>query len=117
MQIDDKKLVELNIQDAEKKGAVIIENRKVITAKRNKNVWDIILDDKTVLKTKILINAAGPWINDILTKVIKIDSKKSIRLVKGSHIITKKLYKQKRAFTLQNEDNRIILYLIKKNIL
>ena len=60
MQIDDKKLVELNIQDAEKKGAVIIENRKVITAKRNKNVWDIILDDKTVLKTKILINAAGP---------------------------------------------------------
>ena len=111
LQIDDKKLVELNIQDAEKKGAVIIENRKVITAKRNKNVWDIILDDKTVLKTKILINAAGPWINDILTKVIKIDSKKSIRLVKGSHIITKKLYKQKRAFTLQNEDNRIIFVI------
>ena len=111
LQIDDKKLVELNIQDAEKKGAVIIENRKVITAKRNKNVWDIILDDKTVLKTKILINAAGPWINDILNKVIKIDSKKSIRLVKGSHIITKKLYKQKRAFTLQNEDNRIIFVI------
>ena len=111
LHIDDKKLVELNIQDAEKKGATIIENRQVIDAKRNKNIWNIILDDNTLLKTKILINAAGPWINDILTKVIKIDSKKSIRLVKGSHIITKSLYKQRRAFTLQNEDNRIIFVI------
>ena len=111
LQIDDKKLVELNIKDAEKKGATIIENRQVIGAKRNKDAWDIILDDNTLLKTKILINAAGPWINDILTKVIKLDSKKSIRLVKGSHIITKSLYKQKRAFTLQNEDNRIIFVI------
>ena len=111
LHIDDKKLVELNIQDAEKKGATIIENRQVIDAKRNKNIWNIILDDNTLLKAKILINAAGPWINDILTKVIKIDSKKSIRLVKGSHIITKSLYKQRRAFTLQNEDNRIIFVI------
>ena len=60
---------------------------------------------------KILINAAGPWINDVLKKVIKLESKKSIRLVKGSHIITKSLYNQKRAFTLQNEDNRIIFVI------
>ena len=115
LQIDDKKLVELNIQDAVKKGATIIENKKVIRAKRNKKVWDIILDDNTVLKTKILINAAGPWINDILTNVIKQHSKKSIRLVKGSHIIIKSLYQQKRAFTLQNEDNRIIFVIPYKN--
>ena len=111
LQVDDKKLVELNVQDAKKKGATIIENRQVIEAKRNKNIWDIILDDNTVLKTKILINAAGPWINDVLKKVIKLDSKKSIRLVKGSHIITKSLYNQKKAFTLQNEDKRIIFVI------
>ena len=111
LQIDDKKLVELNVKDAEKKGATIIENREVIRANRNKNVWDIILDDNTLLKTKILINAAGPWINDTLTKVLKQNSKKSIRLVKGSHIITKSLYMQKKAFTLQNEDSRIIFVI------
>ena len=111
LQVDDKKLVELNVQDAKKKGATIIENRQVIEAKRNKNIWEIILDDNTVLKTKILINAAGPWINDVLKKVIKLDSKKSIRLVKGSHIITKSLYNQKKAFTLQNEDKRIIFVI------
>ena len=111
LQVDDKKLVELNAQDAKKKGATIIENRQVIEAKRNKNIWEIILDDNTVLKTKILINAAGPWINDVLKNIIKLDSKKSIRLVKGSHIITKSLYNQKKAFTLQNEDNRIIFVI------
>ena len=111
LQIDDKKLVELNVKDAEKKGATIIENREVIRANRNKNVWEIILDDNTLLKTKILINAAGPWINDTLTKVLKQNSKKSIRLVKGSHIITKSLYRQKKAFTLQNEDSRIIFVI------
>ena len=111
LQIDDKKLVELNVKDAEKKGATIIENREVIRANRNKNVWDIILDDNTLLKTKILINAAGPWINDTLTKVLKQNSKKSIRLVKGSHIITKSLYRQKKAFTLQNEDSRIVFVI------
>ena len=111
LQIDDKKLVELNVKDAEKKGATIIENREVIRANRNKNVWDIILDDNTLLKTKILINAAGPWINDTLTKVLKQNSKKSIRLIKGSHIITKSLYRQKKAFTLQNEDSRIIFVI------
>ena len=111
LQIDDKKLVELNVKDAEKKGATIIENREVIRANRNKNVWDIILDDNTLLKTKILINAAGPWINDTLTKVLKQNSKKSIRLIKGSHIITKSIYRQKKAFTLQNEDSRIIFVI------
>ncbi len=115
LQVDDKKLVELNIQDAKKKGATIIENRKVVEAKRNKNNWDIFLDDNTVLKTRILINATGPWINDVLNSVIKIDSKKSIRLVKGSHIITKSLYNQNKAFTLQNEDNRIIFVIPYKN--
>ena len=90
---------------------MIIQNRKVIDAKRNKNTWDITLDDNTILQSKILINAAGPWINEVLSNVIKLNSKKSIRLVKGSHIITKSLYIQKKAFTLQNEDNRIIFVI------
>ncbi len=111
LQVDDKKLVELNIQDAKQKGATIIENRQVIEAKRDKNSWEIYLDDRTQIKAKILINATGPWINDVLSNVIKLDSKKLIRLVKGSHIITASLYKQKKAFTLQNEDGRIIFVI------
>jgi len=111
VQVDDKKLVEMNIEDAKKLGATIIENTEVISAKRVTEGWEITLDNEEIIKTKILINASGPWINEIVNNVIKINTNKKIRLVKGSHIITKKLYKEEVAFTLQNDDNRVVFVI------
>ena len=92
-------------------GATIIENTKVIKSKRTEEWWGITLDDGDVIKSKILVNAAGPWINETVNKVLKINAKKSSRLVRGSHIITKKLYNEDVAFTLQNDDNRIVFVI------
>ena len=111
VQVDDKKLVEMNIGDSKKKGATILEDTKVIDAKRNENFWEITLDNNDIVKSKILINAAGPWINETVNNVLKINTNKSIRLVRGSHIITKKLYEEDVAFTLQNDDNRIVFVI------
>ena len=111
VQVDDKKLVEMNIHDAKKLGATIIEDRRVINASRIDDGWKIILDNNEIIKSKILINAAGPWINEVVNNVIKINANKSIRLVRGSHIIINKLYEEEVAFTLQNEDNRIIFVI------
>jgi len=111
VQVDDKKLVEMNIDDAKKLGATIIENTEVISAKRVTEGWEITLDNEEIIKTKILINASGPWINEIVNNVIKINTNKKIRLVKGSHIITKKLYEEEVAFTLQNDDNRVVFVI------
>jgi len=111
VQVDDKKLVEMNIDDAKKLGATIIENTEVNSAKRVTEGWEITLDNEEKIKSKILINAAGPWINEIVNDVIKINTNKKIRLVRGSHIVTKKLYEEEVAFTLQNEDNRIVFVI------
>tara|TARA_B100000579_G_scaffold393122_1_gene369532 strand:- start:80 stop:1240 length:1161 start_codon:yes stop_codon:yes gene_type:complete len=111
VQVDDKKLVEMNIDDAKKMGAIIAEDTKVINANRMDNYWEITLENGDMVKSKILVNAAGPWINETVTNVIKVNSNKSIRLVRGSHIITKKLYEDEVAFTLQNEDNRIVFVI------
>ena len=111
VQVDDKKLVEMNIDDSKKMGATILEYTKVIDAKRNENFWEITLDNNDIVKSKILINAAGPWINETVNNVLKINTNKSIRLVRGSHIITKKLYEEDVAFTLQNDDNRIVFVI------
>ena len=111
VKVDDKKLVELNIDDSKKMGAKIAEDTKVIDAKRNENYWEITLNNNDVIRSKILINAAGPWINETVNNVLKINTKKSIRLVRGSHIITKKLYDEEVAFTLQNDDNRIVFVI------
>ena len=111
VQVDDKKLVEMNIDNAKKMGAIIAEDTKVINANRIDNYWEITLNNNEKIKSKILINAAGPWINEIVNNVLKINAKKSIRLVRGSHIITKKLYEDEVAFTLQNEDNRVVFVI------
>ena len=111
VQVDDKKLVEMNIDDAKKMGAIIAEDTKVINANRIDNFWEITLNNNEKIKSKILINAAGPWINETVNNVLKINAKKSIRLVRGSHIITKKLYEDEVAFTLQNEDNRVVFVI------
>ena len=111
VQVDDKKLVEMNIDDAKKMGAIIAEDTKVINANRIDNYWEITLNNNEKIKSKILINAAGPWINETVNNVLKINAKKSIRLVRGSHIITKKLYNEDVAFTLQNDDNRIVFVI------
>ena len=111
VQIDDKKLTKLNIKSAKKYKAKILEYNKVKKAEINDNEWVIHLQKGERIKSKILINASGPWINETLKKNIKIKSKNKIRLVKGSHIITKKLYKKDVAFTFQNTDKRIIFVI------
>ena len=115
VQIDDKKLTKLNIKSAKKYKAKILEYNKVKKAEINGNEWIIHLQKGERIKSKILINASGPWINETLKKNIRIKSKNKIRLVKGSHIITKKLYKKDIAFTFQNRDKRIIFVIPYKN--
>ena len=111
VQIDDKKLTKLNIKSAKKYKAKVLEYNKVKKAEIDGNEWVIHLQKGEKIKSKILINASGPWINETLKKNIKIKSKNKIRLVKGSHIITKKLYKKDVAFTFQNTDKRIIFVI------
>ena len=111
VQIDDKKLTKLNIKSAKKYKAKVLEYNKVKKAEIDGNEWVIHLQKGERIKSKILINASGPWINETLKKNIKIKSKNKIRLVKGSHIITKKLYKKDVAFTFQNTDKRIIFVI------
>jgi len=111
LQVDDQQLVKLNISDAKKRGAEIFENTVVEKVTRNKDDWDVYLEGNKIAKSKILVNAAGPWVNEVLANVINLESSKPMRLVKGSHIVTKRLYDTKVAFTLQNTDNRMIFVI------
>jgi glycerol-3-phosphate dehydrogenase len=111
LQVDDQRLVKLNVSDAKKRGAEIFENTTVEKVIRNKDDWNVCLEGNKTVKSKILINATGPWVNEVLTNVIHVEPSKPMRLVKGSHIVTKKLYDAKVAFTLQNTDKRMIFVI------
>ncbi len=56
----------------------------------------------------MLINAGGPWVENIIKDVADMRTNEGIRLVRGSHIVTKKLFDHDKAYFFQGEDGRII---------
>ena len=59
-------------------------------------------------RAKVLINAAGPWVADIINTKLQLNSKDNIRLVRGSHIVVPKLYDHEKCYFFQGTDGRII---------
>lgn len=114
--VDDARLVVLNAKLAEQKGAKIHTQTKCIGAKRSQDGWVLeiknqVSGDSYHVKTKALVNAAGPWVDAFFDTQLKMKSPRKIRLVKGSHVIVPKMYEQEHAFILQNEDGRIVFVL------
>lgn len=56
----------------------------------------------------MLVNAGGPWVEDVIRNVAHIDSSEGVRLVRGSHIVTRRLFDHDRCYFFQGEDGRII---------
>jgi glycerol-3-phosphate dehydrogenase len=111
--VNDARLVVLNAQDAADRGATILPRVKFEGATRDGSFWQARLIDtrtgeKTGVKTRILVNAAGPWVVDVIENKMGQASNDVIRLVRGSHIVTRKLYEHDRAFFFQNEDGRLV---------
>ena len=110
-QTDDARLVVLNGMDARDRGADIRVRTKVVEAKREGEVWRIVTETedgvRTAVTAKVLVNATGPWVNDTLD-LARTGKPSGVRLVQGSHIVTKKLYDHDRAYIFQNADKRIV---------
>ncbi|MGY9047884.1 MAG: glycerol-3-phosphate dehydrogenase, partial [Rhodobacterales bacterium] len=111
--VQDARLVVLNARDAEARGAKIMTRTKVMSAERVDQHWAITLEDgdtgaQQTVQAKMLVNAGGPWVGDIIRTKIRSNSKEGVRLVKGSHIVTKKLYDHDKCYFFQGEDGRII---------
>ncbi|MBU2994613.1 glycerol-3-phosphate dehydrogenase [Octadecabacter sp. 1_MG-2023] len=111
--IEDSRLVVLNARDAEARGAKIMTRTEVITADRVDGLWKIsLLDHQTgntfEVTAKALVNASGPWVGDVIDQSLDITSSEGVRLVRGSHIVTKRLFDHDKAYFFQGEDGRII---------
>lgn len=111
--VDDARLVILNARAARDNGADIVTGHKCIKAVREQDCWNITLENKQngaqrSLKAKALVNAAGPWVDDIISNVLGKLDRPLVRLVKGSHIIVRKLYDHDRSYVFQGDKGRII---------
>jgi len=111
--VNDSRLVVLNARDAAKKGADIQTRSCCVKASRVGNLWEITTKNTETGEEKkqtarILVNASGPWIDEILRSPIGDSTAKNVRLVQGSHIVVPKMYENDHCYIFQNVDDRIL---------
>ncbi len=111
--VEDSRLVVLNARDAEARGARIMTRRQVTGATCEGGIWRIETRDTgtgeaQTHRARMLVNAGGPWVGDILQGKLRLNSREGVRLVRGSHIVTRKLYDHDKAYFFQGTDGRII---------
>ncbi|NHQ85474.1 glycerol-3-phosphate dehydrogenase [Iodobacter sp. HSC-16F04] len=109
--VQDARLVVLNVMDAAERGAVVHTQTACVAAKRENGVWHCTLQGANgvqQVKARTVVNAAGAWVESVLKNVVGQKSAHALRLVKGSHIVVKKLFDHPDAYIFQNPDKRII---------
>src|SRR5437016_13419148 len=112
-EVDDARLVVLNARDAADRGAEINTRMRAVEARQSHGRWQVTVEDvltgeRSTIVARVLINAAGPWVHEVLAAKVGINAKANIRLVQGSHIVVPRLYAHDRAYILQNRDGRIV---------
>ncbi|MCM2563583.1 glycerol-3-phosphate dehydrogenase [Lutimaribacter sp. EGI FJ00015] len=111
--VEDSRLVILNARDAEARGAQIMTRTKVVSASCENGLWRVETRNTETDQTKtfyarMLVNAGGPWVGDIIQARIRLNSRDGVRLVRGSHIVTRRLYDHDKCYFFQGTDGRII---------
>ncbi len=114
--VHDSRLVVLNAKDAALRGAKIMTRTKVINAQRDNNQWiittlDVNTQKEQQFRAKKLVNASGPWIQNVISDQIKVPTKHKVRLVRGSHIVVPKIYDHEHPYIMQGHDGRIVFLL------
>ena len=105
--VDDSRLTVLNAVDAADHGAEIAVRTALESARRESDVWCARLSDGRDVAARALVNAAGPWVVELVGR-LGVDAAAGVRLVKGSHIIVPRLYDAGHAYMLQQPDRRIV---------
>jgi len=109
--VEDARLVVLYALDAENRGADIRTRTEVLSVEATETGYSAKIKHGgkiETITTKGIVNSAGPWVDEVLGKIKTTKNEQSLRLVKGSHIITKKLFDGEHAYLFQNADNRVI---------
>ncbi|MCO4318546.1 glycerol-3-phosphate dehydrogenase [Phyllobacterium sp. 21LDTY02-6] len=111
--VDDARLVLLNALDAARLGAEIHTRTACTSIRRSDGIWTVEMTDartgaKRTVRARCVVNTAGPWVNDVIGRVGGLNSNRSVRLVKGSHIIVPKFWEGRQAYLVQNPDKRVI---------
>jgi len=120
--VDDARLVILNVRRAADHGAVVLPRTAcsqldaVAVVDGQQRHWLAQLKDERTaaditVKARCVVNATGPWVAQAAARLTGERAAKTVRLVKGSHIIVPRLYPGDESYLLQNQDGRVVFVI------
>jgi glycerol-3-phosphate dehydrogenase len=114
--VDDARLVVLTAKDAAERGAEIRPRNRAIEIRQEQGIWRVTVEDtfsgaRSSVRARVLVNAGGPWVEEVLASGSGVKARAKVRLVQGSHIVVRKLYDHDRAYMFQNGDGRIVFVI------
>jgi D-erythritol 1-phosphate dehydrogenase len=113
---EDARLTVLSALDARERGARILTRMLVESARRDGGVWrativDLASGQRREIVARALVNAAGPWVDQVIERIEGARTKYAVKLVKGSHIVTPKFFDGPQAYLVQNHDRRVVFVI------
>ncbi len=111
--VEDSRLVVLNAMDAAERGAEVATRTRCLSAQRRDGLWEARLQSgegggERLVRARALVNAAGPWVTEVRSRVTGSNRGDDLRLVKGSHIVVPRLFEGEQAYIFQHPDQRVI---------
>ena len=109
--VDDARLVVLNALDAAERGATVLTRTACTGLTRGKDSWEATLTESKgrsrIVQARAVVDATGPWAGKLFQPAAN-RATRTLRLVKGSHIVVKKLFAHADAYLFQHADGRVI---------
>lgn len=109
-QVDDFALVRAVIASAEREGAEIRERTRVDSIAREGSGWAVRTETGDVRHVDLLINAAGPWMNEWLERN-GIDARYVLSLVRGTHLVLDRKVSGTGFLLQSSSDSRVFFVL------
>jgi glycerol-3-phosphate dehydrogenase len=114
--VDDARLVVLTARDAADRGAEIRTRSRAVEIRQVDGIWQVTVEntdsgERRTVNARVLVNAGGPWVEQVLASGAGVNARAKVRLVQGSHIVVRKLYAHDRAYMFQNSDGRIVFVI------
>ena len=106
--VEDARMVVLAAMDAQARGAEILTRTECVALERGAESWRATLSDGRQIAARAVVNAAGPWVDEVAGLALGKKTQAHLRLVKGSHIVVPRSFAGEHAYILQQPDGRIV---------
>ncbi|MDE0390448.1 MAG: glycerol-3-phosphate dehydrogenase [Rhodospirillales bacterium] len=111
--VQDSRLVVLNARDAHARGAEVRTRTACVSLAPSGSGWAAVLADRAsgervTVAARGVVNASGPWVGRIRALAGGAEAKHRVRLVKGSHIVVRRLFDHDHPYIFQAGDGRVL---------